>query len=151
MQVLIQRGMINEVSAADFCRRPQDKWDKSNDYFARWDNECHLDLLRLFSSRDMTPRLDEFAKLCGFPGKIDIKGDQVTDLWLDRDITNIVKYNQIYTLNTYLVWLRLIYFSGLIGEESYVQEQEQFREFLENETQKPEKAFLAHFLEKWPL
>ena len=151
VQVLIQRGMINEVSAADFCRRPKEKWDKTNDYFARWDNECHLDLLKLFSARDMTPKLDEFAKVCGFPGKIDVKGDQVTDLWLERNITKIVEYNQIDTLNTYLVWLRLVYFSGLIGEEDYVHEQEYFREFLENEIQKPEKAFLADFLAKWPL
>lgn len=150
MQVLIQRGMINEVSAQEFCRRPQDKWDKTNDYFARWDNECHLDLIKFFSFKE-SPRLDEFAKVCGFPGKIDVKGDQVTDLWLARNITKIVEYNQIDTLNTYLVWLRLIYFSGLIGEEDYHVEQETFREFLENEMQKPEKAFLADFLAKWPL
>lgn len=150
LQVLIQRGMINEVSAPDFNKRPQKAWD-AGDYFKRWDNEDHLDLLKLFSSRDMTPRLDELAKLCGFPGKIDIKGDQVTDLWLERNITKIVEYNQIDTLNTYLVWLRLVYFAGQIKEEDYMHEQELFREFLENETQKPEKAFLADFLAKWPL
>ena len=93
----------------------------------------------------MSPRLDELAKLCGFPGKIDVKGDQVTDLWLARDLTKIVEYNQIDTLNTYLVWLRVVYFAGQISEE------EQFREFLENETQKPEKAFVADFLDKWNL
>lgn len=38
----------------------------------------------------MSPRLDELAKLCGYPGKIDVKGDQVTDLWLQREITKIV-------------------------------------------------------------
>jgi 3'-5' exonuclease len=149
MQVLIQRGMINEVSAKDFCRRPTEKWDKTNDYFARWDNECHLDILKLFSFKE-SPRLDEFAKICGFPGKIDVKGDQVTDLWLERNITKIVEYNQIDTLNTYLVWLRLVYFSGLICEEDYITEQETFLDFLENETQKPEKAFLRSFLDKWP-
>lgn len=149
MQVLIQRGMINEVAAGDFCRRPQDKWDKTNDYFARWDNECHVDLLKFFSYKE-APRLDEFAKVCGFPGKIDVKGDQVTDLWLDRNVTKIVEYNQIDTLNTYLVWLRFVYFSGLIKEEDYHLEQEHFREFLESEIQKPEKAFLSDFLEKWP-
>lgn len=150
LQVLIQRGMINEVSAPEFNRRPQKNWDPG-DYFRRWDNEDHLDLLKLFSSGEMKPKLDELAKLCGFPGKIDVKGDQVTDLWLARDLTKIVEYNQIDTLNTYLVWLRLVYFAGQIGEEDYHIEQEQFREFLENETQKPEKAFLADFLAKCPI
>ena len=99
----------------------------------------------------MMPRLDELAKLCGFPGKIDVKGDQVTDLWLSGDITKIIEYNQIDTLNTYLVWLRLVYFAGHIAEENYHAEMEQFREFLETETQKTEKEFLAEFLAKWPL
>jgi predicted PolB exonuclease-like 3'-5' exonuclease len=150
MQVLIQRGMINEVTAPEFCTRPDKPWE-GIDYFKRWDNEDHLDLLKMFSSRDMTPRLDELAKMFGFPGKIDVKGDQVTELWLNRDITKIVEYNQIDVLNTYLVWLRVVYFTGKLSEEDYVLEQEQFREFLETESQKPEKAFISAFLDKWPL
>lgn len=149
LQVLIQRGMINEVSAPLFCERPAKAWDPG-DYFKKWDNEDHLDLLRLFSTGQMKPKLDELAKLCGFPGKIDVRGDQVTDLWLERNLTKIVEYNQIDTLNTYLVWLRMVYFAGQIDEENYIAEQEQFREFLENETQKGEKAFLGDFLAKWP-
>ncbi len=150
LQVLIQRGMINEVSAPAFCKRPNKPWE-GLDYFDSRNSEAHLDLLKRLSGGQMAPRLDELAKFCGFPGKIDIKGDQVTDLWLERNITKIIEYNQIDTLNTYLVWLRFVYFAGQIEAEDYHLEQEQFREFLENETQKPEKAFLADFLAKWPL
>ena len=149
MQVLIQRGMINEITAPAFCQRPDKPWEGS-DYFRRWDNEDHLDLMKLFSVRGMTPRLDEFARVCGFPGKIDVKGDQVTDLWLAGDLTKIVEYNQIDVLNTYLLWLRAVYFCGKMKEEDYFSEQEQFRAFLENESQKPERAFITKFLEKWP-
>jgi len=151
LQVLIQRGMINEITAPAFNKRPNKPWE-APDYFDSRNSEAHLDLLTKFSNRSgMSPRLDELAKLCGFPGKIDVKGDQVTLLWLARDLTKIVEYNQIDTLNTYLVWLRVVYFAGQIKEEDYVREQELFREFLESETQKPEKAFLAAFLDKWPL
>jgi len=150
LQVLIQRGIINEVTAPAFNQRPNKPWE-GPDYFDARNSEAHLDLIKRFSGGAMMPRLDELAKLCGFPGKIDVRGDQVTDLWLERDITKIVEYNQIDTLNTYLVWLRVVYFAGQIREEDYITEQEQFREFLENETQKPEKAFLADFLAKWPL
>ncbi len=149
IQVLIQRGMINEVAAEKFCERPDKPWE-GNDYFKRWDNEDHLDMLKLFSgSSGMTPRLDEFAKLCGFPGKIDVKGDQVTDLWLDGNITKIVEYNQVDVLNTYLLWLRLVLFCGKINEEDYIEEQTAFRSFLESEAQNG-KAFIADFLAKWP-
>ena len=149
VQVLIQRGLVNEVTAPAFNARPQKAWD-AGDYFKRWDNEDHLDLLKLFSSGQMKPKLDELAKLCGYPGKIDVKGDQVTDLWLERNLTKIVEYNQIDVLNTYLVWLRVVYFAGQLTEEQYMDEQDQFREFLEAETEKPEKAFINDFLAKWP-
>ncbi len=150
IQVLIQRGIINEVSAPAFCVRPNKPWE-GPDYFDARNSEAHLDIVKRFSGGAMMPKLDEMAKLCGFPGKIDVRGDQVTDLWLAGEITKIVEYNQIDTLNTYLLWLRLVYFAGQIKEEDYIQEQDQFREFLENETNKPEKAFITDFLAKWPL
>ena len=150
LQVLIQRGIINEVTAPAFNQRPNKPWE-GPDYFDARNSEAHLDLIKRFSGGAMMPKLDELAKLCGFPGKIDVKGDQVTDLWLGGDLTKIVEYNQIDTLNTYLVWLRVVYFAGQISEEDYISEQEQFREFLESEMEKPEKAFLSDFLEKWPL
>ena len=150
LQVLIQRGLINEVTAPAFCKRPDKPWE-GPDYFDSRNSEAHLDLLKRFSGYAMSPKLDELAKMCGFPGKIDVRGDQVTDLWLARDLTKIVEYNQLDTLNTYLVWLRLVYFAGQLSEEDYINEQEQFREFLESETAKPEKAFLSDFLAKWPL
>ena len=151
MQVLIQRGLINEITAPQFNERPNKPWE-GDDYFDAKNSEGHLDLItRFYGGPGMTPRLDELAKMCGFPGKIDVKGDQVTELWLNRDITKIVEYNQIDVLNTYLVWLRVVYFTGKLGEEDYIAEQEQFREFLETESQKPEKGFISAFLDKWPL
>lgn len=150
MQVLIQRGLINEVTAPEFCKRPNKPWE-GEDYFDARNSEAHLDMLMRFSQRGgMSPRLDELAKLCGFPGKIDVKGDQVTDLWLDRNVTQIVEYNMIDTLNTYLLWLRFVYFAGQLCEEDYFTEVGTFREFLEAESQKPDRAFVSKFLEKWP-
>ncbi len=151
LQVLIQRGIINEITAPAFNQRPNKPWE-GEDYFDSRNSEAHLDLLTKFSNRGgMSPRLDELAKLCGYPGKIDVKGDQVTDLWLERDITKIVEYNRIDTLNTYLVWLRVAYFCGKLNEEDYFNELEQFREFLEFEAEKDANQYIGDFLSKWPL
>lgn len=148
VQVLVQRGIINQISAPMFCARSKDKWDKA-DYFARWDNEFHLDLLKLFSNRDMTPRLNDMAKLCGFPGKIDVDGQQVADLWLEGDLNSIVEYNQIDALNTYLIWLRVVYFCGKMNETQYSNEIASFRSFLSAEAETG-KAHIRQFLDKWP-
>jgi predicted PolB exonuclease-like 3'-5' exonuclease len=97
----------------------------------------------------MTPRLNDMAKLCGFPGKIDVDGEQVADLWLAGELDKIVEYNQIDALNTYLIWLRVVYFCGKITEEQYENEIGSFRAFLAHEAENG-KWHLGQFLEKWP-
>ena len=149
IQVLIQRGLINEVTAEKFCLRPDKPWE-GRDYFYKYSEE-HLDLLALFSrGNGMTPKLDELAKLCGFPGKIDVDGKQVVDLWLARDLDKIVKYNQIDVLNTYLVWLRVVYFCGKIPDDKYYAELDIFRDFLKREAANEANDHICQFLEAWP-
>ncbi len=147
LQVLIQRALINEVSAPAFNRRPEKPWE-GRDYFAR-SEEWHFDILRYFSRNSMAPQLNEIARLCGFPGKLDVDGQQVPDLWLSGDLQSIVEYNRIDTLNTYLVWLRLVYFAGRLKEDEYVSELDEFRMFLDAEAEKEESEYIARFLEKW--
>jgi hypothetical protein len=149
LQVLIQRGIVNEVTAPAFCKRPGKPWE-GRDYFDSKNSEWHLDLLQRLSLRyGMAPRLNDLAVLCGYPGKIDMAGDQVVDLWLAGDITRIVEYNQTDTFNTYLVWLRTAFFSGKLTEEQYFSEQEQFREFLEREAAGEGREHIAKFLGMW--
>lgn len=149
IQVLIQRGLINEVTAEKFCLRPEKPWE-GRDYFYKYSEE-HLDLLTLLSKGNrMSPRLDELAKLCGFPGKIDVEGSQVVDLWLAGDLKKIIQYNQIDVLNTYLIWLRVVYFCGKLKDEKYFAEIEIFRDFLKTESDNPENEHIRQFLEAWP-
>lgn len=149
LQVLIQRALINEVSVPSFARRPAKPWE-GRDYFDSKNSEWHLDLMQRFSMRGgMAPKLNDLAVLCGYPGKIDVAGDQVVDLWLAGDVNRIVEYNQTDVLNTYLVWLRVAYFAGKLSEESYFAEQDVFRAFLEAEAEKPGGTHIAKFLEMW--
>ncbi|MBA2378651.1 MAG: hypothetical protein H0V76_03645 [Blastocatellia bacterium] len=148
LQVLIQRGMVNDVTAPGFCRRPDAPW-KGRDYFESRYGEWHFDICQRLSRYAMGPKLNELSVLCGFPGKLDTTGDQVVDLWLAGDIKKIVEYNQIDTLNTYMVWLRMAYFSGKLSEEDYLHEQEEFRAFLEVEAAKAEREHIGRFAEKW--
>lgn len=147
LQVLIQRGLVNEVRAESFSDRPNKPWE-GRDYFDKY-SEAHLDLIKLLSPGAMKPTLNGLARLCGFPGKIDVDGKQVVDLWLAGKLNEIVEYNQIDTLNTYLIWLRVVNFAGKLTEEQYITEQDDFRAFLEAEAAKPESGHLQRFLAKW--
>ncbi len=148
IQVLIQRGMVNEIRAEAFNSRPAKPWE-GRDYFDSRNSEAHLDLMTKFSRFAMTPKLNDMARLCGFPGKIDATGDQVVDMWLAGEIAKIVEYNLIDTLNTYLIWLRMVSFAGKLTEEEYFTEQEDFRAFLESEAAKEENDHISRFLAKW--
>lgn len=148
LQVLIQRSLVNEVRAEAFNARPEKPWE-GRDYFDSRNSEAHIDLMQRFSRGAMKPRLNDMARLCGFPGKIDMAGDQVVDMWLAGDIAKIIEYNQIDTLNTYLIWLRLVNFAGKLSEEEYFAEQEDFRAFLETEAAKEENDHIRRFLAKW--
>lgn len=149
LQVLIQRGLINEISAPRFCERPNKPWE-GDDYFDAKNSEGHIDLIKRLSHGAMMPKLNELARLCGYPGKIDVHGDQVVDLWLKGDLASIVEYNQMDTLNTYLIWLRFVHFSGKLTEEQYADEHDQFRAFLASEATKAGKEYIGRFLGKWP-
>lgn len=148
LQVLIQRGLVNEVRAEAFNLRPAKPWE-GRDYFDSRNSEAHLDLLQRFSRGAMTPRLNDLARLCGFPGKIDVDGAQVVDLWLEGRLREIVEYNMIDTLNTYLIWLRVVNFAGKLTEEEYVAEQDDLRAFLDREADKDDGGHIQRFLEKW--
>ena len=111
LQVLIQRSLVNEIRAEAFNERPNKPWE-GRDYFDSRNGEAHLDIMAKFTRGTMCPRLNEMARLCGFPGKIDASGDQVADMWLAGELAKIVEYNQIDTLNTYLIWLRMVNFAG---------------------------------------
>lgn len=149
LQVLIQRALVHEVRAEAFCVRPNKPWE-GRDYFDRY-GEAHLDLMKQFSFGAMSPKLNDLARLCNFPGKIDANGAQVVDMWLDRDIRSIVEYNQIDTLNTYLIWLRLVNFCGKISEEEYYAEQEDFHAFLTALANDHENGHIRRFLAKWDI
>lgn len=147
LQVLIQRGLVNEVRAKAFSARPNKPWE-GRDYFDKY-GEAHLDLIKLLSPGAMKPTLNGLARLCGFPGKIDVDGKQVVDLWLAGKLKEIVEYNQIDTLNTYLIWLRVVNFAGKISEEEYAAEQDDFHAFLDAEAAREENDHLRRFLQRW--
>jgi predicted PolB exonuclease-like 3'-5' exonuclease len=149
LRVLVQRAMINDIDAREFNLRPEKPWE-GRDYYTDY-GEWHVDIMKLLGGfgRDLTPTLNEISKMCGFPGKLDIDGQQVADLWLAGELKKIVAYNQIDVLNTYLVWLRLARFCGLFEDADYAAEQENFHKFLSTEAEKDGCEHLREFLGKW--
>lgn len=146
--ILVQRGMINGVQAADFCHRPDKPWE-GVDYFARG-SEFNVDMKDILGAWGKgTPSLNELATLSGIPGKMDVDGEQVAEMWLDGRLAEIVAYNECDAFTTYLVWLRLAYFGGHFSDDQYEQEQQRVRVLLEELSDGKAEHHLTKFQAEW--
>ncbi len=147
LPILIQRGMVQGVSAPGFAHRPEKRWE-GFDYFDKY-NEGHIDLKEVVGGwGKATPSLHQFATACGIPGKIDTSGDNVIDLWLAGDVRRIVEYNEFDALTTYLLWLRAAHFAGHFNDAGHAEEVERVRELIGKRIAAGQ-AHLARYLARW--
>jgi len=141
IRILTQRAIVKGLSLRGFCDRLDAKpWESSD-----------VDLMEMVSGfgKNFAVSLNEIATLSGIPGKLDTTGEDVCGLWHSGHRREIVQYNCFDALTTYLVWLRMAFFSGRLTEASYLVEQKRVRQLLEERLQKPENAFLAKYLDAW--
>lgn len=151
LPVLHYRALIHGVQAATYWEmgeRPEMRDWKFNNYISRYHaRHCDLmDLLSLYQARAAVP-LDDMAKLCGFPGKLDTDGSQVWQRYQDGDIAGIRHYCETDAANTYLLFQRFRFMTGALTPEEYEAESEKLHEYLGGlaETQ----PHWAEFLDAW--
>lgn len=147
LPILLQRGIANGLAAPALCWRPAKRWE-GLDYFDKY-GEGHIDLKEVIAGWGKgTPSLHEFATACGIPGKMGTTGDDVLALWRAGNVRAIVEYNQYDALTTYLLWLRLALFAGLLSGEGHAAEERCLREMLARRAAAGEEH-LGRYLEKW--
>ncbi|MBL6621418.1 MAG: 3'-5' exonuclease [Rickettsiales bacterium] len=121
--------------------------DKWNNYMQRyssdWHNDLHETLTDYFACGRL--KLDEACKVFGYPGKIDVDGSTVFDLYNNGKIQEIRDYCETDVLNTYLVYLSYSLHFSLINKEGYEAALNQVKNFLEINK---EKEHINLFLEK---
>jgi predicted PolB exonuclease-like 3'-5' exonuclease len=146
LKILVQRAVVNGVRAAAFANRPDKPWE-GVDYFARY-GDWNVDLRGVLGGYGRAvPSLHEMATLSGIPGKLDVDGNQVAELWLAGDLGRIVEYNEFDALTTYLLWLRVAHFAGHFTPEEYAGEQDALRRMVEDLAGK--RAHLGKYLDEW--
>lgn len=148
LPIFTQRALVHGLQAAGYCERPNKPWE-GKDYFQRgsdWNVDLK-DVLGAFGRAN--PTLHEVATACGIPGKMDVSGANVTDLWLNGEIRRIVQYNECDAVTTYLLWLRTAHFAGFVSDTGYAAEQQLMRELLEKRGAEPGNEHLLAYLEKW--
>jgi predicted PolB exonuclease-like 3'-5' exonuclease len=147
-KIFIQRSIVKGISVPAFCARPGKPWE-GRDYFVRG-SEWHIDLKDIVSGwGKATPSLHELATLSGIPGKMDVDGKHIAEMWLDGDLKGIVQYNECDALTTYLVWLRIAHFGGFFTEDAYCEEQDRVRALIADKSQYPRYTHLIVYEQEW--
>lgn len=149
LPILVQRGIVNGIRAAGFCKRPAKPWE-GYDYFDNRNSEGHVDLSTVSGGWKSAFSLNEISTLSGIPGKIGVSGGDVAQMWLEGRYTEIVAYNEFDALSTYLVWLRAAHFAGFFTSEQYVAEQKLVAALIKLEIGAG-RTYLQAFLDAWSL
>ncbi|MBN1404589.1 MAG: hypothetical protein JW942_09010 [Opitutales bacterium] len=146
--IVVQRSIVHGLDSHGFAERPDKPW-LGLDYFSS-SSDGSIDLGQIIGMGrwGAMPRLDEIATLSGIPGKIDVNGGTVWQLWLEGRLKDIVDYNDFDALTTYLLWARTAHFAGLLDDKAYALELRCARELIEREIASG-KAHLVRYLARW--
>ncbi len=108
------------------------KWDN---YRYRFSHRFHIDLMDHISEFGATRglKLDVLCSLIGAPGKFDVKGDQVMDLFYAGEIKEIKEYCESDVLNTYWLYLKYELLKGNLIIEDFKRSLDIMGEKLEDE------------------
>lgn len=89
----------------------------------RYSEEGHLDLMDFLADYGATRhgKLDAWAKLCGFPGKVGVDGSEVEGLVARGELEAVENYCLCDVVQTAAVFLRTELIKGGLTREGYVQ------------------------------
>ena len=146
LPALVQRAMVHNVSSPEFGRRPDKPWEGA-DYFSSFSDHV-FDIGKTMSFGRGMPTMHQAATACGIPGKIDVAGDQVFELWKAGKHREIVEYNVFDAITTYLLWLRCANFAGLLPGDEYRREQDALDALLQKEIAAGH-SFLQKYADQW--
>lgn len=107
-----------------------------------------LEIIGGYGSGAKKPKLGEFAVACGFPGKLDVDGAEVADLYLAGRLDEIGEYNETDAVTTHLLMLRIGLHTGLLPPERYAAEIAAVERLVAEQVGKGKKQF-GKFAEVW--
>ncbi|ATW01927.1 3'-5' exonuclease [Candidatus Legionella polyplacis] len=121
LPVIHYRSLLHKVSSRVYwetgsCKK-EFRW---NNYLNRF-HYRHIDLMDILSAYQSTAfaSLDIISSMLGFPGKINMSGERVWDVFNSGNIEDIRNYCEIDVLNTYCIYLRFELIRGFLTENKY--------------------------------
>ena len=137
LPMIMARAMCYDLSAAAYFEtndrdNNKSKWEN---YRSRYDGRFHLDLLDHISDFGAVRglKLDHICASVGLPGKYDVHGDQILQLYYGGEQAKIDEYCRSDVLNTYWLFLKYELLRGKITKDDYLNYIAVMGEFLQKE------------------
>ena len=137
LPMIMARAMCYDLSAAAYFEtndrdNNKSKWEN---YRSRYDGRFHLDMLDHISDFGAVRglKLDHICASVGLPGKYDVHGDQVLQLYYAGEQAKIDEYCRSDVLNTYWLFLKYELLRGKITKDDYLNYIAVMGEFLQKE------------------
>ncbi len=147
LPVLHYRSLFHKISAPTYWDVGHfDSNNKWSNYLSRfqWQHIDLMDVISGYQARTVAP-LNDIAKLCGFPGKLETDGSAVLELYQANKIDAIRDYCETDVLNTYLVYLRFELMRGLLLPHQYDELILTLKQYLQEQN----KIHFNEFLTAW--
>ena len=144
MPLLMLRAMQYNLTCSAYFEAEnkelnKNKWDN---YRARYSDRFHVDLMdhlcEFGAVRGL--KLDHVCSMVGLPGKYDVHGDQVMELYYAGNLEKIKEYCESDVLNTYWLFLKYELLKGNVVIEDYQRALATMQENL-----RPEKSYTDVF------
>lgn len=136
LPMIMIRAMIYNLSSKAYFENENKELGKTKweNYKSRYDGKFHLDLLDHISDFRAVSGfgLDNLCNVLGIPGKFDVHGSEVMELYYNNDYAKINEYCESDVLNTYWLFLKYELLKGNIQSKTYYENLAKMSEFLKN-------------------
>lgn len=133
--MLMVRAMKYNLSCPAYFEKENRELNKSkwDNYRSRYSDRFHVDLMDHIGEFGAVRglKLDTLCKMAGLPGKYDVHGDEVTELYYNQEIKKIKEYCESDVLNTYWLYLKYELLKGNLTQDDYVMNLDNFQERLD--------------------
>ena len=140
LPMIMLRAMKYNLNASAYFETNDQSTNKNKweNYRSRYDGRFHLDLLDHISDFRAVSglKLDYLCATLGLPGKYDVSGDQVLELYYANKQDKIDEYCQSDTLNTYWLFLKYELLRGKITIEDYANYLTNMQKYLNEKCEK---------------
>ncbi len=134
LPMLFVRAMRYNLSCRSFFETENQSLKKSkwDNYRVRYSEKFHLDLFDVINNYGALRglNLDILCKASNIPGKFDVSGDNVLELYYQNRLDKIREYCESDVLNTYWLYLKYELLNGNLEVADYGTILEDFRERL---------------------